>query len=340
MGPLLFEPFFRPQIWGGRRLETILGKRLPPGRQYGESWELSAHPLHISQVRNPEFAGQDLASLWSRSSQDLWGRQPGMPDHFPWLLKFLDCNDYLSIQVHPDETIARQLSPSEHRKDEVWVIVSAEPEAKVFVGLQPDVKPDDLRRAIVNGDLTSCLNVFSPRPGDVCHIPPGTVHSAGGGVVIAEVQTSSDATYRLYDWQRLGSDGLPRPLHIEEAFRAIHWGAQSSRLVNPEPQLRSPGWESQIVASTPDFHIELWQVAAATEVEISFTKMMTVMVLGGMVTLETNSSPSIILPMGETVLIPACVKSCLWSTSAESSARLLVCSPPEEIMPGGSSGVI
>lgn len=340
MGPLLFEPFFRPQIWGGRRLETILGKRLPPGRQYGESWELSAHPLHISQIRNPDFAGQDLASLWSHSSQDLWGRLPGIPDQFPWLLKFLDCDDYLSIQVHPDETIARQLSPPEHGKAEVWVIIAAEPNARVLVGLQPHIRPNDLRRALANGDLTNCLNVFSPRPGDVFHIPPGTVHSAGGGVVIAEVQTSSDATFRLYDWKRLGPDGLPRPLHMEEAFQAIHWGMQSCGSVNPEPQLRSRGWESRIAASTPDFHIEVWQLAPATAIETSFGKMMIVMVLEGVVTLEAGSSSSIILPIGETVLVPACVKSCSWSTSADSPARLLVCSPPEAIMSGGSSGEI
>lgn len=329
MGPLLFEPFFRPQIWGGRRLETILGKHLPPGGHYGESWELSVHPLHVSRIRSGELAGQDLASLWSQSARELWGKLPAIPDQFPWLIKFLDCDDYLSIQVHPDETIARELFPSEHGKDEVWVIVAAEPGAKVYVGLKRHVTPDRLRQAIADGDLTSCANVLTPRAGDIFHIPPGTVHSAGGGVLIAEIQTSSDATFRLFDWNRVGQDGFPRPLHIEEAFRAIRWGIQPCASVNCEPQVRSPGWRSQLVASTPNFHIESWHITPAVKFEIPISKMLVAMVLRGTVTLETDTSSPIVLPMGETVLIPACVKSVLWSVSQESPAQLLVCSPPE-----------
>lgn len=329
MGPLLFEPFFRPQIWGGRRLETLLGKPLPPGGRYGESWEVSAHPLHVSCIRNQDLAGHNLVSLWRQSKEIIWGESPAIPDEFPWLIKFLDCNDYLSIQVHPDETIARQFFPSERGKSEVWIIVWAEPGAKVLVGLQPGITPHVFRQAIKNGDLTSCLRIFSPRPGDVFHIPPGTVHSAGGGVLIAEIQTSSDATFRLYDWNRLDQHGRPRPLHIEEAFSAIRWESQPCPFFNPEPELRSPGWISQTVASTGDFRIESWQIDPGVEIEVPASKMMIAMVLGGTVTLETNTAPWLVLPKGETVLVPACVKFVRWSTPTETSARLLVSSPPE-----------
>ncbi|MGQ9504569.1 MAG: type I phosphomannose isomerase catalytic subunit [Thermogutta sp.] len=328
MGPLLFEPFFRPQIWGGRRLETLLGKPLPPRGQYGESWEVSAHPLHVSCVRNQELAGHNLVSLWRQSKEMIWGEVPAIPDEFPWLIKFLDCNDFLSVQVHPDDIIAREFFPSERGKSEVWVIVSADPEAKVFLGLQPEITPHLLRQAIQNGDPTSCLRTFSPRPGDVFHIPPGTVHSAGGGVLIAEIQTSSDATFRLYDWNRLDQQGRPRPLHVEEAFSAIRWESQVFPFFNPEPELRSPGWISQTVASTGDFHIESWQIEPTVQIEVGISKMTIAMVLAGAVTLDTNNTPPLVLPKGETVLVPACVKSVRWSTSDETSARLLVCSPP------------
>jgi len=273
------------------------------------------------------LAGQDLATLWSRSKQEFWGTSTLAPATFPWLVKFLDCDDYLSIQVHPDDKIASELIPSERGKTEIWVIVSAEPGAKVFIGLQPHVTRDRLRQAIQAGSLQACLNVFTPRPGDIFFIPPGTVHSAGGGVVLAEIQTSSDATFRMYDWNRLDPNGRPRPLHIEEAFLAMNWEPHLSGRIENAPQVLAPGWITQVAASTRDFHIESWQIAPRTEIQVPQTGMTIITVLFGAVVLETSES-SMTLQRGETVLLPACVQSVTCSTRLESSANLLVCSPP------------
>lgn len=328
MGPLLFEPHFRPQVWGGRRLESVLGKKLPPSGQFGESWELSAHPLHISRLRNQEFAGQDLATLWYQSKQQLWGPSQLAPPTFPWLVKFLDCEDYLSIQVHPDDRTASQFTPSERGKTEVWVIVSAEPGARVFIGLKPHVTREHLRHAIQTGQPETCLNVFTPRPGDIFFIPPGTVHSAGGGVVLAEIQTSSDATFRMYDWNRLDSNGLPRPLHIEAAFHAIDWEPHVCGLIQNPRRMAAAGWECQVAASTQDFHVESWQIAPGTEVQVPGMGMTIVVVLSGTIVLEANESPPMTLQRGETVLIPACITPVRCWAQHDLPVNLLVCSPP------------
>lgn len=328
MGPLLFEPYFRPQIWGGRRLANVLGKLLPPNGRYGESWEVSAHPLHVSRLRGQSSFESTLASLWEKSKMSLWGESYPSPVEFPWLVKFLDCDDFLSVQVHPDSQLAAELVPTERGKDEVWVIVSADAGAKVYLGLRPDATPSRLRQAIQRGHPEDCLNVYSPQPGDIFHIPPGTVHSAGGGVLIAEIQTSSDATFRLYDWNRLDERGQPRPLHIEQAFRAIHWQREVRAPLRTEFQPRGPGWLSQLAASTANFHIECWQIAARTQIEPPHLGMTVAMVLSGSVILRVNSSPPLTLPKGETVLIPACVNSVLWSNPLDLPAWLVVCSPP------------
>lgn len=220
--PLRFEPFLRPMVWGGRSLAS-LHKRLPGNESYGESWELSDHPSHRTIVAKGPHAGLSVRDLMERHGTELLGEAASQYPVFPWLVKFLDARDWLSVQVHPDDASAPHLCPGEGGKTEVWFILSSQPGAKIWAGLKPAVTPDRFRAALENGTVVDCLDEIAPRPGQCIFLPAGTVHAVGGGVLLAEVQQTSDATFRLFDWNRKDAQGKSRPLHIEQGLAAIDW---------------------------------------------------------------------------------------------------------------------
>jgi mannose-6-phosphate isomerase len=235
-GPLRFQPFLRPMVWGGRRLER-LGKALPVGEPYGESWEVSDHPLHHSVVAAGPFAGRTLHDLMRAYPETLPARA-GTRAVFPWLIKFLDAADWLSVQVHPDDAWAAELWPGESGKTEAWLVINASPEARIYAGLLPGVDEPALRRALHQGKVAECLHSFTPGPGDCVFLPAGTVHAVGGGVLMAEVQQTSDATFRLYDWDRRDAEGKTRPLHVEESLACINWKQGPVAPVHAEGSVR------------------------------------------------------------------------------------------------------
>ncbi|MBC7351968.1 MAG: class I mannose-6-phosphate isomerase [Thermogutta sp.] len=326
MEPIFFEPFLREQIWGGRQLGSVLGKPLPNQGCYGESWEISAHPLHVSQVKGGRFEGWSLTELWSAFKKELWGEKGEPPAEFPWLIKFLDCRDYLSIQVHPDDALAAILCPAEKGKFEVWTVVEAEPGAKIFAGLKAGVRPDELRDALQRKEPETCLHAMAPRVGDVIVLPPGTVHSAGGGVLVAEVQTPSDATFRLYDWNRTDRNGLPRPLHIEEAVRAINWDQEPCSVVKPREIYRDTGAVGELLVEGPPFVLRRWTVSPGAGLLISRDVLGAWLVLFGSGELLVGDS---VFPMnrGDTVLIPGSCPHARWETTSAGRAILLSCHP-------------
>src|SRR5262245_60127583 len=216
MEPLVFEPFLRSMVWGGRRLSEWFGKRLPQG-PVGESWEISAHPQHVSRVAEGPFLGQSLDDLCRCNSREIFGASAPADGRFPLLIKLLDCRDWLSVQVHPTDDIAARLLAGERGKTEAWVVLGADPDARIYAGLVPGTTRADLEARLGHGSVADCLHSFTPRVGDCLFLPAGTVHAVGGGIVLAEVQQCSDATFRLFDWNRVGLDGKPRPLHVHEA---------------------------------------------------------------------------------------------------------------------------
>jgi mannose-6-phosphate isomerase len=220
-GPLRFHPYLRPMVWGGRRLGDALGKTLAEPGPYGESWEVSDHRQHRSVVAVGPQIGHSLRYLMEHHRQALLGRAPH--DTFPWLIKFLDAQDWLSVQVHPDEQAVKALWPGEGPKTEAWFVLDARPGSRIYAGLLPGVGKDELRRAVASGTAAQCLHHFEPRAGDCLFLPAGTVHAVGGGVLMAEVQQTSDATFRLYDWDRRDALGQGRKLHVEEALASVHW---------------------------------------------------------------------------------------------------------------------
>ncbi len=216
---MLLEPFLRPMVWGGRRLGTQLGKRLPTAEPYGESWEISDHPLHRSQIAG----GRTLRDLMENDRVALLGAAAATHEQFPILVKFLDACDWLSVQVHPDEQAVRKLWPSESSKTVAWFVLDAQPGSRIYAGLRPGMTQVHIRNALQTGSIADCLHSFAPRAGDCVFLRAGTVHAVGGGVLMAEVQQTSDATFRLFDWNRRDAQGKTRELHVEQALASMHW---------------------------------------------------------------------------------------------------------------------
>ncbi len=220
LDPIRFTPIFRRYLWGGRRLATVLGKQIGQGDDYAESWEVVDHGPDQSVVAAGPLAGWTLGELLRQRGPELLGKHYPL-SQFPLLFKFLDANRNLSVQVHPSDATAARLGPLESGKTEAWVILAAEPGSVLYAGLRSGVDRAALQSAIAKSATATCLHRIEPNVGDCIFLPAGTVHALGEGLLVAEIQQASDTTYRLDDWGRLDTDGLPRPLHIEQALEAI-----------------------------------------------------------------------------------------------------------------------
>ncbi|MEX2142038.1 MAG: type I phosphomannose isomerase catalytic subunit [Pirellulales bacterium] len=220
--PLRFEPIFRRYLWGGRRLGTVLGKPIGEGDDYAESWEIVDRGEDQSRLLSGPLAGMTLGELVRSHGADVFGRHHPQ-QRFPLLFKLLDAQRTLSVQVHPDDEQAAQLTPPDLGKTEAWVVLAAEPGSVIYAGLKRGFDRTAFEREIARGTCHLCLHSFEPRAGDVVLLPAGTVHALGAGLLIAEIQQSSDTTFRLFDWSRIEPDGRPRPLHVEQALAAIDW---------------------------------------------------------------------------------------------------------------------
>lgn len=222
--PLRFKPIFRRYVWGGRKLATHLSKPIGDEESCAESWEICDRGTDQSIVAEGALAGWSLAEIVAQYSQELFGRHAPQ-SRFPLLLKFLDARHKLSVQVHPDDARAAQLSPPDLGKTEAWYVVDADPGSMIYAGLKRGFDRPALEREIARGTSELCLHRFEPRAGDCVFVPAGVVHALGEGLLVAEIQQSSDTTYRLFDWNRVGTDGQPRPLHIDAALEAIDYAA-------------------------------------------------------------------------------------------------------------------
>ncbi len=269
-GPLIFAPRYRDYVWGGRNLARVLGRDLPPG-VVAESWEVSAHPTAPTMADRGPLRGRTLRELAAEHGAALVGRNAERacgPGRFPLLVKLLDAAQPLSVQVHPDDARAALRGDGELGKTEMWHVLHADPGAEVVLGLRDGTDEGALRRACADGRIEEHLNRAAVKAGDSILVPAGTVHAILGGAVLLEIQQDSDVTYRLHDWGRIGADGQPRPLHLEEAMEAIDFAG-------PPPRVRplagaadtSEGVDRQVLASCPAFVVERLRLPEGVELE-------------------------------------------------------------------------
>jgi mannose-6-phosphate isomerase len=295
--PLLMDPFFSPRPWGGTALSGKLGKTPPEtGGPYGEAWEVSDHPDGPSRVVNGPAAGMYIGDLF-RSDPQVWLGTEQAPDRFPLLIKFIDAAQNLSIQVHPDDSMARPLG--ERGKAECWYVIDCPSGAEVIQGLIPEANAVDLRRAALNGRMAPLLRRAPIRPGDIILTPPGVVHALLEGTLVCEIQQSSNLTYRLWDWNRQP----PRTLHIDEACAV-------SRATTPPPivnfnDLTQGVWAQ--IARNPFFEIFAvqWSPNEHCEPVIPNWHGVAISVVHGGGQWSVEDGPSEPLRMGQTWFIPA-----------------------------------
>jgi len=264
--PLLFEPVLKDYIWGGRNLEK-LGRELPPEGVVAESWEIAGHDDGTTRVANGRYKGMLLTELHQElglnliGSRSAWAEERGK---FPLLIKLLDANRPLSVQVHPQDDYALANEGNELGKTEMWVVLHAEPGAEVILGVSHQISTEEFRVAINNDNLNPHLNRIHVKTGDHICVPAGSLHAIMGGLLIAEIQQNSNTTYRVYDWGRVGADGKPRPLHVDKALDVINFEQVAPTLCPPERIADKNGVRRSLLCQTNYFVTERVEMDAGT----------------------------------------------------------------------------
>jgi mannose-6-phosphate isomerase len=297
--PLRFRLLVRRYLWGNRRLQTHLGKALGPGNDYAESWEICDHGEDQSIVEFGPLAGTSLGELVRQRGEQILGRNAPQP-RFPLLMKFLDAAQSLSVQVHPSDAQAARQDPPDFGKTEAWVIMAADPGSVLYAGLKPGVDRHQLAEAIRQGTCERLLHRIEPQPGDCIFLPAGTVHALGQGLLVAEIQQSSDTTFRLYDWNRLGPDGKPRALHVDQGLTVVDFARGPVDPQRPRPTSRP--WVQRLVACDK-FILERWDFDQPQDIGDD-ERCHIVCVLEGSVSIDGDLAGQP-LPRGGTVLLPA-----------------------------------
>ncbi|KPL09451.1 MAG: mannose-6-phosphate isomerase [Bacteroides sp. SM23_62] len=303
--PLRFHPIYKPLIWGGEKLREDYGKTDAPEKT-GESWEISQVEDNISLVSNGFLEGKSLEEIIQIYKGELVGHRifERFGTRFPILTKFIHSNDDLSIQVHPGDQYAA-LHHGENGKTEMWYILDSEKDAKLIVGFNRDINREILLEKLNNGTLKDILNYEKVSEGDVIFLPEGRIHALGPGIVLAEIQQTSDRTYRIYDWDRVGRDGKPRELHIEHALNVLDFKAHTSyksgyrKIQNATVNLiECPYFSTQII----HFDRRLEKDYTALDCFVIY------MCLSGDLDIRFAGENRTHLSKGDTILIPAVIK--------------------------------
>lgn len=293
--PFKLIPALHVKVWGGRRLAAMLNKSLPTAAPYGESWELH----DSSVVANGWLRGMRLGDLARDYGAALLGADNDPAQGVPLLAKFIDASDWLSIQVHPNDEQARELEGEPRGKTEAWVVLHAESGARLVIGLKPGTNREEMAEAIKRNRLEALLVYAEVETGDVLTIPANTIHALGPGLLIYEIQQSSDITYRLYDWGRLGLDGQQRELHIEKGAGVVK--------LESLPRVQQPAGE--LIVDSDYFYTWRCQLAGeALQIETE-SRFQTLTCIAGSVQVDSAGHAPIMLSTGETGLIPACFSS-------------------------------
>jgi mannose-6-phosphate isomerase len=321
--PLTFDPVFKDYPWGGRNLETKLGRRIPDGI-VAESWDIAAHPNGSSVVNNGALAGKTLPEVQELWGEALVGDRGGVlaPGKFPLLIKVLDANRWLSVQVHPDDDYAQQ-NEGELGKTEMWIVLHAEPGSELIYGFRPGVTRKQYAAIIGTEACAEALQRVPVRAGDVIFVPAGAIHALGPGIMVAEVQENSDTTYRIYDW------GRPRPVHLQQALDVLDFDLVAPRPVEPLVLMDDGAFRVEQLVSCPYFETErLTMPAGSSFFGLCDGATFEIWaVLGGQVTLTSDAAPLTMRGV-QWVLVPAELGE--FQIAADADSVLLRVFVPEE----------
>jgi mannose-6-phosphate isomerase len=252
--PLTFKPIFQERIWGGRKLADLFRKDLPVGKRIGESWEIVDRPEAQSVVTNGPLRGKTLHELWTQDRQSIFGKVPDT-DRFPLLIKLLDAQEKLSLQVHPTAEAAKVLGGEP--KTEFWYVAAADPNAELYVGLRASLTREEFRDAVKQRRVADCVHTVRVKAGDAMFLPAGRFHAVGGGNLLVEIQQNSDTTYRVFDWNRVDDKGKPRQLHVDQALQSIDFDDVAPQLIEPRGEL---------LVKHELFEIQKWNLDAPREI--------------------------------------------------------------------------
>lgn len=304
--PLKFEPILKPIIWGGSDICKF--KNISPGQDgIGESWEISAVPGNISVVSEGKFKGTSLKELIQREKGKLVGENvyTQFGDTFPLLIKFIDAKDDLSIQVHPNDELAQERHNS-FGKTEMWYVINAAPGAFLYSGFEQNISPEDYVQKVENNTFTDTLKKYYVQAGDVFFLPAGRVHAIGAGCFIAEIQQTSDITYRIFDYNRKDAEGNGRELHTKLAKDAIDYTVSNSYKTEYKENINHP----VKLVTNPYFTTNLLEMdVAMTRKYEQLDSFVIYICVAGHCTINDNKGNSVFLNKGESMLIPADTES-------------------------------
>lgn len=303
--PFTFKPIFKDRVWGGRAMERLYGKQLPPETPIGESWEISDRPGDASVIANGPLAGKDLRWLMEHHERELLGDAKSANGRFPLLIKILDAQEKLSLQVHPPAHKAAELKGEP--KTEAWYIADAAPGAELYVGLKTGVTRREFELKVKTGAVAECFHRVPVKAGDTMFLPSGRVHAIGSGLVIFEIQQNSDTTYRVFDWNRVGLDGKPRELHVGESLASIDFNDFEPGLVTDKFVEEGKVQHRKLVDDAL-FHIEEFRMKAGNHFAFDANKPRIVALVKGKISVDGNSVKVPLVP-GGFCLVPAEVKS-------------------------------
>lgn len=305
--PLKFKPLFKERLWGARKLETILGKHLPPEELIGESWELSGVEGDVSVVKNGNLKGNSLEELTEIYMGDLVGDSvfDNFGIEFPLLIKLIDANDNLSIQVHPNDA----LSMERHKawgKTEMWYVMDHEPGASLYLGFNQPVTREKYLEYLNSGRIEELLNRYEVHRGDTFFIPAGAIHAIGRGLLVAEIQQTSDITYRVYDFNRVDSQGKARELHTDLALDAIDFTERHDYQVTKT----AVTGKAVGIQSCKYFASSITSIDGSLTRDYALTDSFVIYICTeGQLTIECENGGKESIKCGETVLIPAAIDS-------------------------------
>ncbi len=302
--PLTFTPILKERIWGGRKLEQLYAKPLPPAVPIGESWEISDRPGDVSQVANGPLTGKDLHWVVQHHPAELLGSTSSPNGRFPLLIKILDAAEKLSLQVHPPAPFAAALHGEP--KTEMWYIADAAPGAELYVGLKRGTTRAEFERKIQQGTVADCFHRIKVQPGDVMFLPSGRVHAIGAGLVIFEIQQNSDTTYRVFDWNRVGLDGKPRTLHVSESLASIDFKDFEPAPVRSTMSTGRPVQVQSLVRNAL-FNVEAIRLEPNVPHPLAPGRMQIIGVVHGSLMVRSEAAP-VLLRSGQFALVPASLR--------------------------------